>query len=120
MEIEVDKRTIAEKLLAFLTTNNCRKQGWHRRDLRLNSELGYQRVVSLSIWLNKIEKAQLYADAEVLRTYHALAGGGNHNLKGRSSKFKKRVAKQDYQSLTDLLQQVWGVKSWRMFLISDE
>ena len=111
VEIDVDKRTIVEKLLALLITNNLRKQGWHCRDLRLDSKLEDQGVISSSIQLNEIKKTQLYAEAEVLRTYHALISGGKHKLKGRSSKFNKSIEKHNYQSLTYLLQQAW-CKAW--------
>ena len=72
--------------------------------------------VTSSVQLNKLEKMQLYAESEVLRTYHALSGGGKHRLKGRGSKFKKRAEKHDYHSLTYLLRNTWGVKSGRIFL----
>ena len=87
MEIEVDKRTISEKLLGLLTDNNWRESGWHRRDLQLNPRLEENGGVNSSVQLNKLEITQLYAESEVLRTYHSLTGGGKHKLKGRSSKF---------------------------------
>ena len=96
VKIVIDRRTITEKLLELLTMNNCRKQGWHRRDLRLTYKLEEQGVISSSIHLNKLEKTQLYAEAEMLRTYHVLTGGGKYKLKGMSSKFKKRIIKHNY------------------------
>ena len=104
VEIEVDKRTISEKLLGFLTDNNHRKSGWHRRDLRLNLGLEENAGVTSSVQLNKLEKTQLYAEYEILRTYHSLTGSGKHKLKGRSSKFKKRTTKHNYHSLSFLVE----------------
>ena len=63
----------------------------------------------MSVQLNNEEKTQLYLEAEMIKTYHALTGAGRHQDKGkRNCKFIKQKAKHKYHTITCLLEQVWG------------
>lgn len=112
-EVKVDCRTATEILLHLLSNNNRRTAGWHRRDLMLNPTLEDKTKSKM----NKAEKTQLYVEAEMVRTYHALTGGYRHSNKSKKNcKLIKRRAKHDYHSLTYLLKGAWGLKSGRMYL----
>jgi len=115
IEIEIDRRTNTEILLQLFTENSRRKQGWHRRDLRLNNKLEHN-LESIP-QLNKAEKTQLLAEYEMIRTYQALTGNQKHNKKSKSScKFIKKRTKNNYHTLSYLAEQAWGLKSGRKFL----